>query len=212
MKKAIIILPFLLFSTLTLFSILGRIRFGYGLGDIIYYPFIYLGNILSIINIFYFRNKQSNGTYISFSCLAIFFTLIFLQMTIWRGPEYSWNGDIITPSITTKEKRKAKKFEHRLEEYNNKIIEDLENYELLIKKGVFLRSNGRYKEAITTFKKAQSLDPKKYKAYWEAGYAYSLLKDYKNAVIEYEIAFEIDTSNIRLRKSIEFLKNKHNID
>lgn len=212
MKKAIIILPITFFSILTIFSVLGRIRFGHGLGDIIYHPLIYLGIILSVINFTYFRKKQSQGAYITSSLLATFFILIFLKMTIWRGPEYSWNGDIIAPSNATKEKRETKAFENKLREYNERISLEPQNYELLIKKGFFLRSKGKYEEAITIFKEAQSLDPKKYKAYWEAGYAYSLLEDYENAVSEYEKGYEIDTSNTRLKRTIESLKNRYNVE
>ena len=212
MKKAIIIIPIVLFSILTIISLMGRIRFGHGLGDMIYHPFIYLGVLLSLINFTLFRKKQSNVVYLSTTLLTSFFVLIFLKMTIWRGPEYSWNGDIITPSNVTTEKRKEEAFKNKLEEYNERISSEPDNYELIVEKGFYLRSNGKYKEAIEAFKEAQSLENKKYKAYWEAGYAYSLLEDYKSAVREYEKGYEIDTSNIRLKMTIESLKSQHNLE
>ncbi|MCH2231835.1 MAG: hypothetical protein MK105_15985 [Crocinitomicaceae bacterium] len=212
MKKAIIIIPIVLFSILTILSVMGRIRFGHGLGDMIYHPLIYLGILLSLINFAIFRNKQSNVVYLSTAILTSFFVLIFLKMTLWRGPEYSWNGDIIAPSSATIEKRKNKDFNNKLEEYNERISAEPDNYELLVEKGFFLRSNGKYTEAIEIFKKAQSLDNEKYKAYWEAGYAFSLLEDYESAVREYEKGYEIDTSNIRLKSTIESLKSQHNIE
>ena len=85
-------------------------------------------------------------------------------MTLWRGPEYSWNEDIIDPSSATIEKRKNKDFNKKIAEYNEQISAEPDNYELLVEKGFFLRSNGKYTEAIEIFKKAQSLDNKKYKA------------------------------------------------
>lgn len=85
---------------------MGWIRFGHRLGDMIYHPLIYLGILLSLINFALFRKKQNNVVYLSTALLTSFFVLIFLKMTIWRGPEYSWNGDILALSSATKEKRK----------------------------------------------------------------------------------------------------------
>lgn len=76
-------------------SLWGKITFGYGLGDFIYlFPTIAVLLIFGIIYITdMFKNilTPSNRTYMLVLC-ALVLTAILLKITIFRGPEYSWNG------------------------------------------------------------------------------------------------------------------------
>ena len=85
------------------------------------------------------------------------------------------------------------------------------SYNIIVEKGFYLRSNGKYKDAIIEFKKAQLTSPEKYKAYWEAGWAYSLMGKYADAVKEYESAYIIDTTNLLLKEQIKLLKKRYSI-
>ena len=108
MKNILTLTPLILFGLLTVLLVTGRIRFGHGLGDVIYYPLIIIGLVLSIINYYKRKNTKLDFKYISFVILFAFATSIFLEMTIWRGAEYRWNGDIIEPTRNTIEKRRQR--------------------------------------------------------------------------------------------------------
>jgi hypothetical protein len=97
MKMSIKILPLIVLLILSILSISGNIHFRYGLGDIIYHGLIYIGLIVYEI---YFIVKKENQESISliFPILSIVFCgFLILSMTIWRGAEYPWNGDILAP-------------------------------------------------------------------------------------------------------------------
>src|SRR5690554_1994717 len=92
MQKAIRILPLIILVMLSLFSMSGRVRFGLGLGDIIYHGLIYLG--LLIYGIFLFVTKETaKKRYLIFPIIVIGYCgYLILMMTIWRGVEYRWDG------------------------------------------------------------------------------------------------------------------------
>jgi hypothetical protein len=69
----------------------GVLSFGYGLGDI-YYLVLLLILFLIIVWI-RIKAKGRNVLFITLIMFAILI-LIALKLTIWRGPEFKWNGNI----------------------------------------------------------------------------------------------------------------------
>lgn len=71
----------------------SQVAFGHGLGDIIYYAFLYLLTIVHLIWTLNIRKQTSRSTYFFPLTIFTFTTLLFcLKATIWRGPEYTWNN------------------------------------------------------------------------------------------------------------------------
>jgi hypothetical protein len=65
------------------------IAFGHGAGDMVYH----LAVLLFLLIISIFRSKfQKRGQLISIVLIVVFFTYITMKATIFRGPEYPWNG------------------------------------------------------------------------------------------------------------------------
>jgi hypothetical protein len=95
MKNIALLLPLLIFGILFGLLLNGNIRFGHGFGDVFYYSFIILGLILSLINYFILKMKKIIYAYFTVCIFIIYAVLIFMKMTVWRGPEYLWNGDVI---------------------------------------------------------------------------------------------------------------------
>ena len=209
MKKAIKILPLIILAILSVLLITGRVRFGLGLADIIYHGLIYIGLIIYGI---YFIAKKEVSDNINLIIPVLSFAIcgyLILSMTIWRGGEYRWDGDILAPAQKTIEKRKQKEFDRRITEFRRKVEENPNDYNLRVEMGFYLRSEREYELALKTLKKAQVINPEKYRAYWEAGYVYSLMEDYDNTIIEYEKAFQTDPTKQKLKRQIEKLKEKY---
>ena len=77
-------------ALVTFLNFTGKITFGHGLGDFFYLVFLL---IASCILSFFFLNKSFSG--IRFTVMALMILLVIficLKLTIYRGPEYSWNG------------------------------------------------------------------------------------------------------------------------
>jgi hypothetical protein len=84
-----------LFLLLSLLSVAGKLAFGHGLGDFIYCIFLWLMTIAFAVLFLVLRKKSSSKiaviVTIIFACVLLF--LVF-SMTIGRGAEYRWNGNI----------------------------------------------------------------------------------------------------------------------
>ena len=76
-----------------------HIAFGSGLGDLLWYGFIYI--LLLIHLILTWKNRNKSEKY--FLRLSIIYFLIFiwicLEATIWRNAEYRWNGKLFYGSL-----------------------------------------------------------------------------------------------------------------
>jgi hypothetical protein len=73
----------------------GKVTFGHGLGDLFY---LILLTILLIFfgYLFYLNIKWRKKIQVVISLLLIIIVILFtLKMTIWRGIEYPWNGNIL---------------------------------------------------------------------------------------------------------------------
>ncbi len=72
---------------------MGKVAFGHGLGDIFFLLFLWGLTIIYLIAFLINRNK-STRLFITNILLTIPMIWIVLTATIWRGGEYSWNGEI----------------------------------------------------------------------------------------------------------------------
>ena len=94
--NAILLLLLALFTVMAFNSI---IVFGHGLGDIIYTMaagFSLLLMLLFFIIVVY--KKLSNSHYIIAVSLFLILLSFCLKATVFRGPEYLWNGKIFYPT------------------------------------------------------------------------------------------------------------------
>jgi hypothetical protein len=79
--------------------ILGKISFGYGLGDLAYFFGISIMNLIYLwliitLNRRKYKNNKTQINFIMgiiFSIVLIFLTYLF---TVGRGPGFRWNGNI----------------------------------------------------------------------------------------------------------------------
>lgn len=82
---------------LTIGLFLRHIAFGWGLGDIFWYILIIIALVTHLILTLIFKNKLNRLRTLTV-IFSIFTVFICLRATIWRGSEYSWNGDIFYPA------------------------------------------------------------------------------------------------------------------
>ena len=80
--------------------------------------------------------------------------------------------------------------------------------DLLVERGLLKRRRGKYKESILDYEKAIEIDSNNYRAHREAGYSKNISFDYAGAIPFYEAAYQIDSSDIKLKESIKWLYNK----
>lgn len=95
MKFSIKICGFLyLLWTLTISSLIfiGKLTFGHGIGDIVYLILLVL--LLLVFGYFIYRNEKLNRPIILIVFMLVSVLLIGLKITIWRGSEYPWNGEL----------------------------------------------------------------------------------------------------------------------
>lgn len=74
-------------------SLYGKLTFGYGLADLYYiglFIFFFLSTIILSILV------RKNGLYRVAIVIAMLVLILItvLQLTIYRGPEYNWNGSL----------------------------------------------------------------------------------------------------------------------
>lgn len=74
-------------------SFLGNVTFGHGLGDIFSLPFLWLTTFSFLLSTVINRKKEKQ-LLISNIIFTILVLWILLRVTILRGGEYSWNGEI----------------------------------------------------------------------------------------------------------------------
>lgn len=95
-----LILWFILNILIAIGNWTGKIRFGLGMGDLIYMGII--GLAIIIVAIYYYRDlrvSDNNEALSKSNLLIMIFCLIFLifiilKMTYWRGLESRWDGRI----------------------------------------------------------------------------------------------------------------------
>ena len=75
----------------------ANITFGKGLGDIIYLIVLVVVSIILSVAFFKIKKKYTENIFaLLLLCIIMLLTIIFflLKLTIWRGAEYIWNGNI----------------------------------------------------------------------------------------------------------------------
>lgn len=97
----IVLIAFVIFVILTVILLFyGKISFGHGLGDLYYLVFFVLWSIV-IISIYIYILKKNNFTLLpllyGFIITIIIITIV--KLTIFRGPEFHWNGNILRRPI-----------------------------------------------------------------------------------------------------------------
>ena len=79
----------------SILNLIGSITFGHGLGDLYYLACLI---ILSIILFSYYhgvlrkRTSMNWGIFIYIGIVSAVTIFSVLKLTIWRGPEFPWNG------------------------------------------------------------------------------------------------------------------------
>ena len=83
------------FFVLSLLAVAGKLAFGHGLGDFMYCFLLWLVTIIFAVSLVVFRKNKSYKVQatmtIVFACVLLF---LCYSMTIGRGAEYRWNGNI----------------------------------------------------------------------------------------------------------------------
>ena len=134
---------------------MGKIAFGYGLGDIIYYPILWLITLTFIITLAV-NYKREKKLLISNAVFTILIIWIALSATLWRGSEYRWNGEIFYPSKKSKEwhANNKKRWSSEIDSLKIVVKENPENLDALVEIGTLKSLLGKDKEALEYLEKA----------------------------------------------------------
>lgn len=88
---------FTLYISLTvlviILSLQGRITFGHGLGDLFYMIFIVIAGLM--IGLLLFKKDFEHFRVILLILALFLLVFMSLKLTVFRGPEYKWNGKIL---------------------------------------------------------------------------------------------------------------------
>jgi nitrate/nitrite transporter NarK len=83
------------FLSLSLLAVAGKLSFGHGLADFIYCVFLWLVTIAFAVLFLVLRKKNSSKASVAVTIVsACVFLFLINLMTIGRGAEYRWNGNI----------------------------------------------------------------------------------------------------------------------
>lgn len=126
--------PLVLLAILSVFTVLGKVSYGHGLGDIIYRPIPFILFITQACFIYFIT---SNLAIILFSIFILFLSIVTLiKMTVRRGPEDSWQGPVI-PFIKSTSEPMDKQM---LKEFDRLIAKAPNDEALKREKKLFLKS------------------------------------------------------------------------
>jgi hypothetical protein len=83
------------FVLLSILGLAGKLAFGHGLGDLVYYIIVWVTS-LAFIAIFIFKKAMPVPVllFITIVFVSILLYLIYM-MTLGRGAEYRWNGNVL---------------------------------------------------------------------------------------------------------------------
>ena len=78
---------------LIVFNINATITFGHGLGDIYYLLLLFFITIsISLVRVRQLKKGNKTGMVILLMSFVIVIIFFMLKLTLYRGPEYPWNG------------------------------------------------------------------------------------------------------------------------
>ncbi|NLR95148.1 hypothetical protein HGP29_28395 [Flammeovirga sp. SR4] len=189
---------------------MGKITFGYGLGDIFYLPILYVITFVYIIT-FSINRKKDKQLLITNTVFTIPIIWIVLSVTLWRGPEYSWNGELFYPSKKSKESyaTKRKRWQSEIDSLKTDVTDDPQNTEALVEIGELKSLLGKDKEALEYLEKAlRKGNTSKYtRSKLARKYEDNDLID--KAVEQYEEILKVDSLNRSAKFNLRRLKKKY---
>jgi len=206
LAKIFLIVSISFFSLIILLILVGKLSFGYGLGDVFYliYLILWLGIQIAIFLLIKKNIINVEIVIIVFICFALCISIYFTirKLTIDRGFENRWNGKIFIESFKEHERKESEQVSCEIKKYDSIINLNPSDYKTITEKGILLRHNGYTKEAIIEFEKAQKINNNYFDAYDECGMVYSQIQNYNKAVSNYENALRIDTANQQVKDII----------
>lgn len=132
MTSIVSLTPLVLLAILIFLTLFGKVSYGHGLGDIVYYPIPF---ILFAAQSCFIYFAESNLALNIFSVITLLLTcLTVIKITIRRGPENTWRGPNIPFIKTTAELMDEK----MLKDFDKLIAKDPKNEELKKEKKLFL--------------------------------------------------------------------------
>lgn len=202
-----ILLGILIFFTTN--SILGNIAFGSGLGDIFCHPILWLITLTYIIT-FAKNRKNERKLLISNAVFTIPIFWIALSATLWRGPEYRWNGEIFYPPKSSKENRakERNRRESAIDSLQIEVQKNPNNTKALVRIGELKYVLGNDEEALKYLEEALIKgDSSKYtRSKLARQYVNNGLKT--KAIEQYEEILKIDSLNKSANFNLRRLKNE----
>jgi len=212
----IIILSLIIYQIIILLLVLsGNISFGHGLGDL--GMIIISGIALIIIIAFYlWTYKTKNKTVSNFGTWILFGFCFFMtfyltaSFTLWRGSEYSWNGEIFYPSSQQKAEQRNKEAlnKEKLRNASTAIENNPTSFSGYMDRARLNKTNSNYQDAIQDYIIALKIDSLSLSANLEIGEVYWDLEDLKSALIYNEKALAIDTSYFLAKHRVTVLREK----
>jgi len=93
---------FLLGLSILILTLNDKIHFGHGLGDLFYLLLIALFVVIQLtLNLTYAKRGGTRRKLTIGIIFLVIYSLFIYKMTIGRGPESQWNGEIFMQTITT---------------------------------------------------------------------------------------------------------------
>jgi len=196
------LLVIIFFITVLILMVLNKLTFGYGLGDIKYFIYIILWLIIIVFVFVFFSYKRfKNYLFYFLLIIPVMYLSVYVtvkKVTVDRGSAYKWNGKLFKNSKTQNLKEQEKDFQNELSHLDSLINLNPLDYVNITNKGILLRQNGQITQSIIEYGKAQKINPIYYDAFFECGYSYGLLKDYKMMKFYYKKAHNIDSTKKEL--------------
>ena len=151
-----------------------------------------------------------------FSLLISFILLlsIFLSIkafTVDRGSEYPWNGRIFMMSKTEWIRLEEDKYKNRMDNLDKIIHNSPTDFKSITAKGLLLNDKEKWDLSIIEFKKALQINPNYFEALFGLGVSYCGIRDYADAIREFERAKLIDSTRENVSNRIRNLKSYYKI-
>jgi len=213
--KVFLLIGITFFAMVILLMIVGKLTFGYGLGDL-FYLFIQGAWLISLIIVFIITKRKNKiespyALILSFIiCISILFSIH--GFTIGRGSEYPWNGRIFMISYKEYLLLEEEKFQNRIDSLNQEITKTPSDFKIISTKGYLYNEKEKWDLAIDEFNKALRINPEYFDALYGLGESYIGKGKYEKAVREFEKAKLIDSTREDISTRIKNLKEYHKIE
>lgn len=217
-QKIVFFITIILNISILLLMTNGKITFGYGLGDLLFYYLIILW--LAILLITYLIIMLKNKRISKFKSRFITFVLIFISLitingfTFNRASEYPWNGRIFMISFKEYKQIKEIKYQNKIDSLNIVIDTNPRDYETTTKKGMMYFEKEEWDLAMKEFEKALKINPEYFKALYNLGFCYcnNEQHDFEKALPFLKKAQKIDSTNEDINRRIRNIESHNNKD